>query len=98
MSRRVRLVLWVGVVALLGLASTAPAAFVGLPSNGSQVNDDVALGIDPAQDAGLSDVTGGSLAAGGVNVPWATFEQKVAGGAQHIFVRALNDGIHAEII
>src|SRR5207237_95095 len=34
---------------------------------------------------------GGSLAAGGVAVPWATFEQKV-GASQHIFVRAFKNG------
>ena len=48
-------------------------------------------GIDPGQSAGLSDVVGGSLAAGGPLVPWATFEQK-AGSAQHIFVRAFKNG------
>jgi hypothetical protein len=95
MSRRARCIVWLGIFALLALAGTAVAAFVGLPADGSQVNNDVALGIDPAQDAGLSDVTGGALAAGGVNVPWATFEQKVAGGAQHVFVRAFKNGAWA---
>jgi hypothetical protein len=92
MTRHARLVVWLGLVTVLALAGSALAAFVGLPGGGSQVNDDVALGIDPAQDAGLSDVAGGALAAGGVNVPWAAFEQKAAGGAQHVFVRAFKSG------
>jgi hypothetical protein len=78
-------------LASLGLAATqAPAALPGLPP-GQQVNDDAAAGIDPGRDAGLSDVVGGSLAAGGIRVPWATFEQKTA-GEQQIFVRAFKDG------
>ena len=64
---------------------------IGLPSDGSQVNNDPAAGIDPNQSAGLSDVVGGSLVAGGPRVPWATFEQK-AGDAQRIFVRAFKNG------
>ena len=48
--------------------------------------------IDPSQDAGVSDVAGGAVMAGKVQVPWATFEQKVAGGAQQIFVRAFKNG------
>jgi hypothetical protein len=78
-------------IAVLGLSGTAYAAVVGLPSDGSQVNDDPAAGIDPGQDAGLSDVVGGSLKAGGARVPWGTFEQK-AGSAQRIFVRAFKNG------
>jgi hypothetical protein len=74
----------------LVLAASATAAFVGLPSDGSQVNNDPANGIDPARDAGLSDVVGGSLA-GGVPVPWAAFEQKTA-GEQQVFVRAFKGG------
>src|SRR5437762_12601434 len=74
----------------LGLAGTATAAFIGLPADGSQVNNDPANGIDPARDAGLSDVVGGSLA-GGVPVPWAAFEQKTA-AEQQIFVRAFKGG------
>jgi hypothetical protein len=53
------------------------------------VNNDPAAGIDPHQNAGVSDITGGSLA-GGPRVPWATFEQQ-AGGAQLIFVRAFKN-------
>jgi hypothetical protein len=67
------------------------AAVIGLPADGSQVNNDPARGIDPGQNAGVSDIVGGSLAAGGARVPWATFEQK-AGSAQRIFVRAFKSG------
>jgi hypothetical protein len=75
---------------VLVLAGSATAAFIGLPSDGSQVNNDPANGIDPARDAGLSDVVGGSLA-GGLRVPWAAFEQKTA-GEQQVFVRAFKGG------
>src|SRR5689334_4967512 len=78
------------VVATLALAGTA-GAVIALPSDGSQVNNDPANGIDPNQNAGVSDVVGGSLAAGGARVPWATFEQQ-AGGAQRILVRAFKNG------
>ena len=82
-----------GAVALttLGLAATAGASLQQLPP-GAQVNDDLAAGIDPARDAGASDVVGGSLAAGGIRVPWATFEQQT-GGEQQIFVRAFKNGV-----
>jgi hypothetical protein len=79
-----------GVAAALVAAGTA-GAVVGLPSDGSQVNNDPANGIDPNQNAGVSDVVGGSLVAGGPRVPWATFEQQ-AGSAQRIFVRAFKNG------
>ena len=46
-----------GVLATLALAGTA-GAVIGLPSDGSQVNDDPAAGIDPNQNAGVSDVVG----------------------------------------
>ena len=89
-----RLMSWrsavIAIAAVLVLAGTAMAGFVGLPSDGSQVNNDPANGIDPARDAGASDVVGGALA-GGVRVPWATFEQKTA-GEQQIFVRAFKNG------
>jgi hypothetical protein len=78
---------------LLLASATAFAAFGGLPSDGSQVNNDPAAGIDPSKDVGLSDVTGGSLA-GGVAVPWATFEQKTT-AAQQVFVRAFKAGAWA---
>ena len=51
-----------GVVATLALAGTA-GAVIALPSDGSQVNNDPADGIDPDQNAGVSDIVGGSLAA-----------------------------------
>jgi hypothetical protein len=74
----------------LVLAASASAGFIGLPSDGSQVNNDPANGIDPTRDAGVSDVVGGSLA-GGLRVPWAAFEQKTS-GEQQIFVRAFKNG------
>jgi hypothetical protein len=77
--------------ALLAITGTASAAVVGLPTDGSQVNNDPAVGIDPNQDAGASDVVGGSLVPGAPNVPWATFEQKT-GASQQIFVRAFKNG------
>jgi hypothetical protein len=79
-----------GAAVALVAAGTA-GAVIGLPSDGSQVNNDPAAGIDPNQNAGVSDVVGGSLVAGGPRVPWATFEQK-AGSAQRIFVRAFKNG------
>ena len=78
--------------AALLAAPAARASFLPLPAGGSQVNDDLANAIDPNQDAGVSDVTGGAVTAGKVEVPWATFEQKVADGAQQIFVRAFKSG------
>ena len=78
--------------AALTLAAGALAQPVQLPPN-AQVNDDPANSIFPEQPAGVSDVVGGSLAAGGVNVPWATFEQKTdRTDAQQIFVRAFKNG------
>jgi hypothetical protein len=77
------------VTTLLVLSGSALAA-IGLPSDGSQVNSDPANGIDPNQNAGVSDVVGGSLT-GGARVPWGTFEQQ-AGSAQRIFVRAFKAG------
>jgi len=79
-----------GLIAAFAAAGTA-GAVIGLPSDGSQVNNDPAAGIDPNQNAGLSDIVGGSLAAGGPRVPWATFEQ-ASGSSQQIFVRAFKNG------
>jgi len=76
---------------VLMLPLTARAAFLPLPADGSQVNDDDTNSIDRKQDAGVSDVAGGTLVAGKVQVPWATFEQKVA-TTQQIFVRAFKNG------
>jgi hypothetical protein len=80
------------ITALLLLAAGAVhAAVLGLPSDGSQVNNDPAAGIDPGQNAGHSDVVGGTLTSGGARVPWAAFEQK-SGSSQQIFVRAFKNG------
>ena len=73
------------------IAAGSAGAVVGLPSDGSQVNDDPVAGIDPGQSAGVSDIVGGSLAAGGPRVPWTTFEQ-ASGSSQQIFVRAFKNG------
>jgi len=67
------------------------ADIVGLPANGLQVNNDPASGIDPNQNAGASDVVGGSLTAGGPRVPWSAFEQQ-SGSSQQIFSRAFKNG------
>src|SRR5690242_10947612 len=88
---RARLALAVVVLASLVAAATAGAALRSLPTDGSQVNTDPAAGIDPSRDAGLSDVVGGSLA-GGLEVPWAAFEQLTT-GAQQVFVRAFKGGV-----
>ena len=83
-----------GLAALAMLLAGPPvrAAFLPLPASGAQVNDDPANSIDASQDAGVSDVAGGTVRAGNITVPWATFEQKVAAGAQQIFVRAFKSG------
>jgi len=88
---RRRLVVVGAVAAALALPLGAWAAFQALPTSGAQVNNDPANGIDPRQDAGISDVVGGSLVAGKPRVPWATFEQKT-GASQQIFVRAFKAG------
>src|SRR5438094_10461317 len=83
-----------GLAALAALlaAPAARAASLPLPGNGSQVTNELANAIDPNQDAGVSDVVGGAVTAGKTPVPWAPFEQKVAGGEQQIFVRAFKNG------
>jgi hypothetical protein len=92
-SSRVQLTLAAATVAgaLLAAPPLARAGFLPLPASGAQVNDDPANAIDPSRDAGVSDVTGGALTAGKVEVPWATFEQKVR-DSQQIFVRAFKNG------
>jgi hypothetical protein len=50
-------------VGILLAVPAARAAFLPLPANGSQVNDDVAATIDPNLDAGVSDVVVGAVAA-----------------------------------
>ena len=46
-------------VAVVLVAAGSAGAVIGLPSDGSQVNNDPAAGIDPNQNAGISDVVGG---------------------------------------
>src|SRR4051794_36658081 len=96
MTRRLAKMLGATMVTLLVLAGSASAVVFQLPPGsppGSQVNNDPAKNIDPTKDAGLSDVVGGSLAAGGINVPWAAFEQtRSAGPGQEIFVRSFKGG------
>jgi hypothetical protein len=77
----------VSAIVVLCVAGSAAAAVVGLPSNGSQVNNDPPT-IDPTQNVGLSDLSAGSLIAGRALVPWATFEQAQRDGSQQIVVRA----------
>ena len=80
----------VAVLTLLALAVGASGATRQLPGDGSQVNNDAGAGIDPTRDVGLSDVVGGSLA-GGLEVPWGTFEQQTP-VQQQVFVRAFKAG------
>jgi len=77
------------IIASLACAAGAYAAITGLPP-GVQINNDPPS-IDPTQDAGLTDLTAGSLA-GTARVPWAAFSQKNADGSQQIFVRAFKNG------
>src|ERR1700750_2007326 len=74
------------------LAAGSAAAVVGRPANQSQVNNDPAVGIDPNQNAGVSDIVGGSLAAGGPRVPGAKFERPQAAVSQRLCVRAFKGG------
>lgn len=71
-------------------AAGAYAAVTGLPP-GTQVNNDPPA-IDPAQDAGLTDLTAGTVIAGNARIPWATFSQSNADGSQQIFVREFKAG------
>jgi len=88
---RWRRITLLAIVAGLVCAGGAYATVIGLPANGLQVNNDPASGIDPNQNAGVSDVAGGSLVANGPRVPWASFEQQ-SGSSQQIFVRAFKNG------
>ncbi len=83
-------------------AGSAWAAFQSLPSNGTQVNSDLAAGINPAdpvklEDPTNADVVGGALTAGAPAVPWAIFRQTETTAAKHdqIFVRAFKQGAWA---
>lgn len=86
--------------ALIVLVATgsAWAAFAGLPSDGSQVDNDPAAGIAPADgvsgiDPSNADVVGGALTAGKPAVPWAIFRQQESGGADdQAFVRSFGAG------
>src|SRR6478672_11360752 len=89
----IRIALLCALVAL-GIAGSA-LAFQALPP-GTQVNDDLAAGIDKTIDVasdspGNADVVGGSLTPGKPAVPWATFRQLTA-GADQIFVRSFAGG------
>jgi hypothetical protein len=86
---RVRRLTVLAMIASLGCAAGAYAAVVGLPP-GVQVNNDLPA-IDPGQDAGLTDLTAGTVTAGNARVPWAAFSQK-SGASQQIFVRAFKGG------
>src|SRR5436309_6346201 len=90
-SRLRRTIAGLAVLSVLLAAPATRAGFPPLPANGSQVNNDLANAIDPNQDAGVSDVAGGAVTAGKVQVPWATFEQK-SRDSQQIFVRAFKNG------
>jgi hypothetical protein len=90
--KRGRRVFLAAAIATVAAAGTAYGAFVGLPSNGTLVNNDPPT-IDPAQNVNVSDLTGGSLA-GGARVPWAAFAQAQAGSsAVNIVVRAFKGGV-----
>jgi hypothetical protein len=68
-ARRIRRMLAALTVASTLAAPAARAAFLPLPASGAQVNDDSVNSIDPRLDAGVSDVVGGAVVAGKVNVP-----------------------------
>ena len=86
------------VLALAG-GGSAWAALQALPSAGTQVNDDPAAGINPADPVALgdptnADVVGGALTAGGPAVPWAIFQQRETSLAKpdQVFVRSFAGG------
>jgi hypothetical protein len=94
-----RVVLGAVVVLAFGTGGTAWAYQPLAP--GVQVNDDPAAGINPALNVSgelpdNSDVVGGALAAGGLQVPWAVFRQMENGAAvdpfDQIFVRSFANG------
>src|SRR5437667_5550548 len=90
-SRLRRTIAGLAALSVLLAAPATRAGFLPLPANGSQVNNDLANAIDQNQDAGVSDVAGGAVTAGKVQVPWATYEQK-SRDSQQIFVRAFMNG------
>lgn len=80
------------VLASLAVCATAFSAPTPLPGPDGRVDNDAANAINPARNAGLSDVAGGTTAGGGAAVPWAAFEKSRALTGQDIFVRALLNG------
>jgi hypothetical protein len=98
MSSKSRRVAVLAVTIFLAMASSAIAAFVGLPPEAVQVNDDPAAGINPAlsvngEDPANADVASGALSAGQVAVPWAVLQQEESGGAHdQVFARSFADG------
>jgi hypothetical protein len=89
-GRVARRAVMLATVGVLAATAAAAADLLGLPANGQQVNNDPAAGIQPSQNAGASDIAGGSLT-GAARVPWAAFEQQ-SGSSQQIFVRAFKNG------
>lgn len=88
--RRRRVV--VGAIAVFALSAGGAAALLApLPPPDGLVNNDPAAGIDPRRPAGLSDITGGSLTAGGALTPWVVFEQATT-GEQQVFARSFENG------
>ncbi len=87
--------------AIVALAGTGSAlAFQALPP-GTQVNDDLAAGINKTisvngEDPTNSDVVGGALTAGKPAVPWAVFRQQETNGSppphDQIFARSFANG------
>ena len=93
---RRRTVAAVSVIAALAAAGSA-SAFQALPP-GDQVNNDPAVGINPAnpvniEDPANADVVGGSLSSAKPLVPWAIFRQtESSGGKDQIFSRSFAGG------
>src|SRR5437763_12291738 len=88
-----------GAVVALGAGGSA-FAFQALPP-GTQVNDDLAAGIDKTislsgDDAGNADVVGGALVAGKRAVPWAVLRQQETNGSppphDQVFARSFAGG------
>ncbi len=82
------------------LAAGSAAAFQALPP-GTQVNDDLAAGINKTisvngEDPTNADVVGGALTAGKPGVPWAVFRQQETNGStpphDQVFARSFAGG------
>jgi hypothetical protein len=96
---RARPIAVLATAAVLALPALASATIQTLPP-GAQLNDDPAAGIKPLDPVGLgtttSDVTAGSLLAGGARAPWAVFQQTSSADVKtgnRIYVRALVNGV-----